>query len=117
MHSVAELIKYAKDNPGKLSFAIGRAGSPHHLYAELFKSLTGIEMTHVPYKGSAPALNDVVAGHVPMLFSDPVPSLPLIRAGKVRALGVTTAPARRRRRRSRRSRNPACPASTSPAGA
>ncbi len=91
MHSVAELIKYAKDNPGKLSFASGGAGSPHQLYAELFKSLTGIEMTHVPYKGSAPALNDVVAGHVPMLFSDPVPSLPLIRAGKVRALGVTTA--------------------------
>ena len=91
VHSVAELIKYAKDNPGKLSFASGGAGSPHQLYAELFKSLTGIEMTHVPYKGSAPALNDVVAGHVPMLFSDPVPSLPLIRAGRVRALGVTTA--------------------------
>ncbi len=91
VHSVAELVKYAKDNPGKLSFASGGAGSPHHLYAELFKSLTGIEMTHVPYKGSAPALTDVVAGHVPLLFSDPVPSLPLIREGKVRALGVTTA--------------------------
>ena len=117
VHSVAELIKYAKDNPGKLSFASGGAGSPHQLYAELFKSLTGIEMTHVPYKGSAPALNDVVAGHVPMLFSDPVPSLPLIRAGKVRALGVTTAIRCRRRPRSRRSRNSAFPDSTSPAGA
>ncbi len=91
VRSVAELVKYAKDNPGKLAFASGGAGSPHHLYAELFKSLTGIEMTHVPYKGSAPALTDVVAGHVPLLFSDPVPSLPLIREGKVRALGVTTA--------------------------
>jgi tripartite-type tricarboxylate transporter receptor subunit TctC len=91
VRSVSELVKYAKDNPGKLSFASGGAGSPHHLYAELFSSLTGIEMTHVPYKGSAPALTDVVAGHVPVLFSDPVPSLPLIREGKVRALGVTTA--------------------------
>jgi tripartite-type tricarboxylate transporter receptor subunit TctC len=91
VRSVSELVKYAKDNPGKLSFASGGAGSPHHLYGELFKSLTGIEMTHVPYKGSAPALTDVVAGHVPVLFSDPVPSLPLIREGKVRALGVTTA--------------------------
>jgi tripartite-type tricarboxylate transporter receptor subunit TctC len=84
-------VAYAKQNPGKLSFASGGAGSPHHLYAELFKSLTGIEMTHVPYKGSAPALTDVIAGHVPLLFSDPVPSLPVIRDGKVRALGVTTA--------------------------
>ena len=91
VRSVAELVKYAKDNPGKLSFASGGPGSPHQLYAELFKSLTGIEMTHIPYKGSAPALTDVVAGHVPLLFSDPVPSLPLIREGKVRALGVTTA--------------------------
>jgi tripartite-type tricarboxylate transporter receptor subunit TctC len=91
VRSVSELVKYAKDNPGKLSFASGGAGSPHHLYGELFSSLTGIEMTHVPYKGSAPALTDVVAGHVPVLFSDPVPSLPLIREGKVRALGVTTA--------------------------
>src|SRR5262249_20705928 len=64
--------------------------SPHHLYAELLKSMTGIEMTHVPYKGSAPALTDVVAGHVPLLFSDPVPALPLIREGKVRVLGVST---------------------------
>jgi tripartite-type tricarboxylate transporter receptor subunit TctC len=91
VRSVSELVAYAKQNPGKLSFASGGHGSPHHLYAELFKSLTGIEMTHVPYKGSAPALTDVIAGHVPLLFSDPVPSLPVIRDGKVRALGVTTA--------------------------
>jgi len=91
VHSVAELVKYAKDNPGKLSFASGGPGSPQHLYAELLKSMTGIEMTHVPYKGSAPALTDVIAGHVPLLFSDTVPSLPQIREGKVRALGVSTA--------------------------
>ena len=91
VRSVAELVKYAKDNPGKLSFASGGAGSPHHLYGELLKSMTGIEMTHVPYKGSAPALTDVIAGHVQLMFSDTVPSLPQIREGKVRALGVSTA--------------------------
>ena len=91
VHSVAELVRYGKDNPGKLSFASGGAGSPHQLFAEYFKSLTGIEMTHVPYKGNAPAMNDVVAGHVPLMFSDPVASLPLVMAGKVRVLGVTTA--------------------------
>ncbi len=91
VHTVAELVTYAKDNPGKLSFASGGPGSPHHLYGELLKSMTGIEMTHIPYKGSAPALTDVIAGHVPLLFSDTVPSLPQIKEGKVRALGVSTA--------------------------
>jgi tripartite-type tricarboxylate transporter receptor subunit TctC len=91
VRSVAELVQYAKQNPGTLSFASGGPGSPHHLHAELLKSMTGIEMTHVPYKGSAPALTDVIAGHVPLLFSDTVPSLPQIREGKVRALGVSTA--------------------------
>jgi len=80
----------AKAAPGHLSYASGGPGSPHHLYAELFKSMTGIELTHVPYKGSAPAVTDVVAGHVPIHFSDPVASLPLVREGKLRALGVTT---------------------------
>jgi tripartite-type tricarboxylate transporter receptor subunit TctC len=91
VNNVAELVKYAKDNPGKLSYASGGPGSPHHLYAELLKSMAGIEMTHIPYKGSAPALTDVIAGHVPLMFSDTVPSLPLIRDGKVRALGVSSA--------------------------
>jgi tripartite-type tricarboxylate transporter receptor subunit TctC len=91
VHNVAELVKYARDNPGKLSYASGGRGSPHHLCAELLKSMTGIEMTHIPYKGSAPALTDVIAGHVPLMFSDTVPSLPLIRDGKVRALGVSSA--------------------------
>ena len=91
VRSVAELVQYAKDHPDTLSFASGGPGSPHHLYGELLKSMTGIEMTHIPYKGSAPALTDVIAGHVPLLFSDTVPSLPQIREGKVRALGLSTA--------------------------
>jgi tripartite-type tricarboxylate transporter receptor subunit TctC len=91
VRSVAELVKYAKDNPGKLSFASGGPGSPHHLYGELLKSMTGIDMAHVPYKGSAPALTDVIAGHVPVLFSDVSVGLPQVREGKVRALGVSTA--------------------------
>ncbi len=91
VHSIPELVSFAKANPGKLSYGSGGPGSPHHLYAELLKSMTGIEMTHVPYKGSAPALTDVVAGHVELMFSDTVPSLPLIREGRVRALGVSSA--------------------------
>jgi tripartite-type tricarboxylate transporter receptor subunit TctC len=91
VRTVTDLVTYAKENPGKLSFGSGGPGSPHHLYAELLKSMTGIEMTHIPYKGSAPALTDLIAGHVPLMFSDTVPSLPQIREGKVRALGVSTA--------------------------
>ena len=91
VHSVTDLVNYAKTNPGTLSFASGGPGSPHHLLMEMLKSMTGIEMTHVPYKGSAPALTDVIAGHLPLLFSDTIPSLPMIREGRVRALGVSTA--------------------------
>ena len=86
--SVPDLIKYAKDHP--INYGSGGAGSPHHLYAELFKSMTGISMTHVPYKGSADAIKDVVAGHIQILFSDNAPSIPLIRSGTVTVLGVTT---------------------------
>jgi tripartite-type tricarboxylate transporter receptor subunit TctC len=88
--SVAELIKYAKENPGKLSFGSGGVGASHHLYGELFKTLTGTEMTHVPYKGTMPALNDLIAGHIQVLFADSPPVLPQIKSGTVRALGVTT---------------------------
>jgi tripartite-type tricarboxylate transporter receptor subunit TctC len=88
--SVAELVKYAKDNPGKLSFGSGGVGASHHLYGELFKSLTGTDMTHVPYKGTVPALNDLIAGHIQVLFADAPPVLPQIKGGKVRALAVTT---------------------------
>ncbi len=89
-NSLQEFIKYAKDRPGRLSFASVGPGVPHHLYAEILMSMTGIEMTHVPYKGSAPALNDVVAGHIPLMFSDIPPAIGMVRAGKVRPLGVTT---------------------------
>ena len=90
VNSVTDLIKLAKKEPGRLSYASGGPGSPHHLFTELFKKMTGIEMLHVPYKGSAPALNDVVAGQVPLMFGDVVASLPLVSAGKVRALGVSS---------------------------
>jgi len=89
--SVPELIAYAKANPGKLSYGSAGPGSPHHLFGELFKSMTGIQMTHVPYRGSLPALNDVVAGHIPLMFCDVPPSAQMIQAGRVRALGVSTA--------------------------
>ncbi|HKF12721.1 MAG TPA: tripartite tricarboxylate transporter substrate binding protein [Xanthobacteraceae bacterium] len=90
VNSVTDLIKLAKNEPGRLSYASGGPGSPHHLFTELFKSMTGIEMLHVPYKGSAPALNDVVAGQVPLTLGDVVATLPLVSAGKVRALGVSS---------------------------
>lgn len=90
VHSLRELIQYAKERPGQLSFASVGPGVPHHLYAELLMGTAGIAMTHVPYKGSAPALNDVVAGHIPLMFCDIPPALGMLQAGKVRALGVTT---------------------------
>ena len=90
VRSVPELINLAKAKPGQLSYASGGPGSPHHLYTELFKTMAGIEMTHVPYKGSAPALTDVIAGHIPLMLGDVVASLPLIREEKVRALAVTS---------------------------
>ncbi len=90
VHSVAEFIAYAKERPGKLSYGSGGVGAPHHLYAELLKSMTGLEITHVPYKGSLPALNDVVAGHIDLMFCDVPPASGFIEAGRVRALGVST---------------------------
>src|SRR5262245_33362959 len=90
VHSLSELIKYAKERPGQLSFASVGPGVPHHLYAEMLMNITGIQMTYVPYKGSAPALNDVVGGHIPLMFGDFAPALGMLRAGKVRPLGVTS---------------------------
>jgi len=89
--SVSDLIKLAKEKPNALSYGTSGPGSPHHLYAELFKSMTGIEMIHVPYKGSVPAITDVVAGHIPLMFCDLAPAQPMIKEGKVRALGVSSA--------------------------
>ncbi len=88
--SIADLIQYAREKDGKLSYATAGPGVPHHLFAELLKSMTGIEMSPVAYRGSLPALNDVVAGHVPLMFVDIGPALGIIQAGKVRALGIST---------------------------
>ena len=88
--SVADLIKYAKTNPGKLSFGTSGPGSPHHLYMELFKTMTGTDMVHVPYKGSVPALTDVIAGRIPVMFVDLAPSLQFIKNGNVRAIGISS---------------------------
>jgi tripartite-type tricarboxylate transporter receptor subunit TctC len=91
VRSVADLVKLAKDKPGQLSFASVGPGTIHHLNAELFKSRFGLDIVHVPYKGTAPALQDVVGGHVQFMFADVPPARSLIQSGKVRALGVTTA--------------------------
>jgi tripartite-type tricarboxylate transporter receptor subunit TctC len=90
-NSVRELIAYAKANPGKLNFASSGSGTSIHLSGELFKVMAGVEVTHVPYKGSAPALQDLLGGQVQLMFDNLPPSLPQIKAGKLRALGVTTA--------------------------
>ena len=87
--SVAELIALARKTP--LNYGSGGPGSMHHLSTELLESLAGIKMTHVPYKATPPAMNDLIAGHIQVLFGDTTSVLPMIQQGKVRALGVTTA--------------------------
>jgi tripartite-type tricarboxylate transporter receptor subunit TctC len=91
INSVQELIAYAKANPGKLNFASSGSGTSIHLSGELFKVMAGVEMTHVPYKGSSPALQDLIGGRVQLMFDNLPPSLPQIKAGKLRALAVTSA--------------------------
>jgi tripartite-type tricarboxylate transporter receptor subunit TctC len=88
--SVRELVALAKSKPGELTYASAGIGAVHHIFCELFMSMTGISMKHVPYRGGGPALNDVVAGHVPIYFADAGPAASLIRSGKLVALGVTT---------------------------
>lgn len=88
--SVADLVALAKRQPGKLDFASGSTGSTGHLAGELFKQLTGTYMVHIPYKGSAPAVSDMLAGRVALMFDNLASALPNIQAGKVRALAVTT---------------------------
>ncbi|MEQ1660604.1 MAG: tripartite tricarboxylate transporter substrate binding protein, partial [Hylemonella sp.] len=88
--SVRELVAYAKANPGKLSYASSGVGSTYHLGAEMFRSMTGIEWTHVPYKGAAPAIQDVLAGHVPVMFDNASSAIQNMKAGRVRALGVAS---------------------------
>jgi len=88
--NVRELIKYLKDNPGKLNFATSGNGSAPHLSAVLFMRLAGVEMVHVPYKGGAPSVQSVLAGDTQLAFATPPSVLPLVQAGRLRALAVTS---------------------------
>jgi tripartite-type tricarboxylate transporter receptor subunit TctC len=89
--TVKEFIELARAQPGKINFASGGSGTGTHLAGELFKSMAGIEMVHVPYKGNGPAMVDLLAGRVSVMFDQVSTALPHMRAGKLRALGVTTA--------------------------
>ncbi|MCC6780903.1 MAG: tripartite tricarboxylate transporter substrate binding protein [Hyphomicrobiales bacterium] len=90
VRSVADLVALARQRPGRISYGTPGPGTFHHLNAELLRSIFGLDLVHVPYKGSAPALNDVVGGHIQMMFCDVAPAMALIETGKLRALGVTT---------------------------
>ena len=89
--TVAEFIAYAKTNPGKLSFASAGVGSSQHLSGEMFKMMAGVDMVHVPYRGGAPALTDLIGGQVQLMFDNVSSSIEHIRAGKLRPLAVSTA--------------------------
>jgi len=91
VHSVAELIAYAKAHPGKLNVASPGTGASPHMSAELFKIMAGVDIVHVPYRGGAPALADLIPGHVQMMFDNLTGSIEQIKAGRIRALGVTSA--------------------------
>lgn len=88
-NTIEELIDFAKKNPGKLTFASAGAGSPQHMSASIFQNLTGTEMVHVPYKGSSPAMVDVLAGNVDVMFCPANTSLPHVTSKRLRALGIT----------------------------
>jgi tripartite-type tricarboxylate transporter receptor subunit TctC len=90
INSLKELIDYAKANPGKVSYGSTGTGSSNHLSMELFKSMTGIDIVHVPYKGSAPMVNDLLGGHIDTAFDNTPNVLPQVNGGKLRALGVSS---------------------------
>jgi tripartite-type tricarboxylate transporter receptor subunit TctC len=90
IQNVGDLVKLAKGTKGGLSFGSAGPGTSQHLSGELLKARLGIELTHIPYKGMAPAINDLVGGHIQILFSNIPVAAPMLRAGKIRALGVTT---------------------------
>jgi tripartite-type tricarboxylate transporter receptor subunit TctC len=89
--TVLEFIAYAKSNPGKITMASAGKGAPSHLAGELFKIMAGVDMVHVPYRGGGPAVTDLIAGQVQVMFATTVESIGYIRAGRLRALAVTTA--------------------------
>jgi tripartite-type tricarboxylate transporter receptor subunit TctC len=107
VHSVADLVKLAKEKPGQISYGTPGPGTFHHINAEMFRRMFGLDLVHVPYKGSAPALNDVVGGHIQMMFSDVSPALALIESGKLRARRdhAAAGAGHRRRTAARRSRH------------
>ena len=88
--STKELIAYAKANPGKLNFASGGSGTAIHLAGELFKTMAGVDMVHVAYKGAAPAMTDLLSGQVSLMFDQILSAFPHVKSGKLRALAVTT---------------------------
>jgi tripartite-type tricarboxylate transporter receptor subunit TctC len=90
VETIAEFVGYAKANPGKLSAASSGVGTSLHLSGELFKAMTGVDFVHVPYRGSAPALIDLMSGQVQLMFDNVTSSAEFVRTGKIRALGVTT---------------------------
>jgi tripartite-type tricarboxylate transporter receptor subunit TctC len=89
--TVPEFIAHAKANPGKISMGSGGNGSPAHVTGELFKMMTGVNLTHVPYRGAGPAITDLLGGQIQVTFTDMAASIEYIRAGRLRALAVTTA--------------------------
>ena len=89
--TVPEFIAYAKANPGKINMASAGIGTAPHVAGELFKMMAGVDMVHVPYRGAAPALTDLLGGQVQVMFDTMPASIEYIRAGKLRALAVTTA--------------------------
>jgi tripartite-type tricarboxylate transporter receptor subunit TctC len=89
VRSVKELIALAKARPGQLNYSSSGTGTAPHLGVELFKNIAGIDMAHIPHKGSAPSLYDLLAGHVSVTFINPTIALPQVKAGKARALAVT----------------------------
>ena len=91
MNSLKDLMAYAKANPGKLNFGSAGSGTTHHLAGELFKTMTGLDLTHIPYKGAGPMMQDLLAGQVDMAFDGMGTSAPQIKGGKLKALAVTTA--------------------------
>ena len=91
INTLADLMAYAKANPGKLNFGSAGSGTTHHLAGELFKTMTGLDLTHVPYKGAGPMMQDLLAGQVDMAFDGMGTSAPQIKGGKLKALAVTTA--------------------------
>jgi tripartite-type tricarboxylate transporter receptor subunit TctC len=90
-NSLSELVAYLKSNPGKLNYASSGAGAAAHLAGELFKSMAGVDIVHVPYKGAQPALTDLIAGHAQLMFATSASVIPYMKAGRLRALAVTTA--------------------------